>query len=183
MSVELEERVGSAVAALECIPSGPALAAALSGLDPAKLSGTECVLLLRARYRQSNHDRGALLELVDEVHRRGLAEATDRGADPDQAYEFAADEVRAALVLTRRAAEDLCGLAADLAHRLPAVAGELKAGRLDQPRARVFSEWTGGLSDEHARAVCAALLPVAGSLTTGQLIDKLKRHAIALDPC
>ncbi|MGH3792026.1 MAG: hypothetical protein ACRDQ9_14770 [Pseudonocardiaceae bacterium] len=35
----------------------------------------------------------------------------------------------------------------------------MNAGVLDEPRARVFSEWTTELSSEQARAVCTALLP------------------------
>ena len=72
MPVELQERVGAAVSALELTPAGPALAGMLAGLDPAVLSGAECVLLMRARYRQSNHERGQLLAVVDEVRRRGV---------------------------------------------------------------------------------------------------------------
>jgi len=129
MPVELQERVGAAVAALERTPAGPALAGLLAGLDPTVLSGAECVLLMRARYRQSSHERGQLLAVVDEVRRRGVADAAGFGADPDQAGEFAADEVRAALVLTRRAAEDLCHLAEDLAHRVGARIDQLSANR------------------------------------------------------
>jgi hypothetical protein len=50
------------------------------------------------------------------------------------------------------------------------------------PRARVFSDWTTELSLEQARAVCAALLPRAPELTTGQLVEQIKKLAIAVDP-
>ena len=56
------------------------------------------------------------------------------------------------------------------------------AGVLDEPRARVFSDWTAELSLEQARTVCAALLPQAPTLTTGQLIELIKKWAIAVDP-
>ena len=49
--------------------------------------------------------------------------------------EFSADEIRAALMLTRRAAEAQFSLAYDLITRLPAV----HAGLVDEPRARVLS--------------------------------------------
>jgi hypothetical protein len=89
--------------------------------------------------------------------------------------EFSADEVRAALVLTRRAAHGPFWLAHDLVTRLPQVHAAMDAGVLDEPRARVFSEWTIELSPEQARAVCAALLPRAPKLTTGQLIEHIKK--------
>ena len=58
----------------------------------------------------------------------------------------------------------------------------MPAGVLDEPRARVFSDWTLQPSPEQARAVCAALLPQAPELTTGQLIEQIKKLAISVDP-
>jgi Domain of unknown function (DUF222) len=58
----------------------------------------------------------------------------------------------------------------------------MDAGVLDEPRARLLSEWTTELHPETARALCAELLPRAPGLTTGQLIDQIKKLAIALDP-
>ncbi len=103
---------------------------------------------------------------------------------PDHIWpvEFAADEIRAALVLTRTAAEGLCSLAEDVARRLPTVQQAFGAGIIDQPRVRVFSLWTLGLADPHTEAIVAALLPKAHLLTTAQLIHQIQRHAIALDP-
>ncbi len=96
--------------------------------------------------------------------------------------EFAADEIRAALVLTRRAADAQFWLAHDLLTRLPAVHAAMDAGVLDEPRARVLSDWTTGLDPAAARAVCSELLPRAPGLTTGQLIEQIKKLAVALDP-
>ncbi|HET9257565.1 MAG TPA: DUF222 domain-containing protein [Pseudonocardiaceae bacterium] len=165
------------------IPPGPELARVLAGLEPSRLSGFDCVRVLKAQYRQANHERARMMALMAEV---GLChgvwpagEELRRLPEPDQ---FAADEVRAALVLTRRAAEDQFWLAHDLVSRLPEVPAAMLAGALDEPRARVFSEWTLQLSAEQARAVCAALLPQAPGLTTGQLIEKIKKLAISVDP-
>ncbi len=69
--------------------------------------------------------------------------------------EFSADEVRAALMLTRRAADAQFWLAHDLVTRLPQVHAAMLAGMLDEPRARVLSEWTLQLSPEQA-ARCAS---------------------------
>lgn len=163
------------------IPPGPLLSAALTGIDLAGLSGFDCVEVLKARYRQLNHDRAQLMAAMVEVGLRGRAPAGDltRMSVPD---EFSADEIRAALMLTRRAADAQFDLAYDLITRLPAVHAAMDAGRLDEPRARVLSEWTTELSPEQARGVCEALLPKVSKLTTGQLIEQVKKMAITIDP-
>lgn len=84
------------------IPPGSELSAALSGIDIARLSGFDCVHVLKARYRQLNHDRAQLMAAMVEVGLCGAA--PDDLARMDAPDEFSADEVRAALVLTRRAA-------------------------------------------------------------------------------
>jgi hypothetical protein len=165
------------------IPPGPELARVLAGLEPSRLSGFDCVQVLKAQYRQANHERARVMALMAEVGLcGGVGPAGDelwRRSVPD---EFAADEVRAALVLTRRAAEAQLWVAYDLVSRLPQVYAAMLAGVLDEPRARVFSEWTLELSAEQARAVCATLLPQAPRLTTGQLVEQIKKLAIAVDP-
>ncbi len=163
------------------IPPGPELAHVLAGLKLSRLSGFDCVEVLKAQYRQANHERARVLAAMAEVGVCGSVPDGDltRMASPD---EFSADEVRAALVLTRRAAEAQFWLAHDLVTRLPQVLAAMDAGVLDEPRARVFSEWTTELSPEQAQAVCATLLPRAPGLTTGQLIEQIKKLAIAVDP-
>src|SRR5258706_1971528 len=167
------------VAGLEHMPSGPALATVLGAVDLNVLTGSQVVDVVKALYRQDSHGRAQLYA--------GLAEAMHRNEADSPAFEqrpgeFAADEMRAALVLTRPAAESLCLFAEDVVRRLPAVQQAFAAGVLDQPRVRVFSIWTSGLYDEHTQAIVAALLPRAAQLTTAQLIHEIQRHAIALDP-
>ncbi len=171
--------IADAVAGLALISSGPGLAAALACLDLKVLTGSQVVDVLKARYRQNNHDRAQLFAVIAEVLHRGQAETSVLEEYPG---EFASDEVRAALVLTRRAADSLCDLAEGVVQRLPSVFRAFAAGVIDQPRVRVFRDWTCGLSDEHTAAIVAALLPRAGQLTTAQLMHEIKRHAIALDP-
>jgi Domain of unknown function (DUF222) len=165
------------------IPPGPELARVLADLEPSRLSGFDCVQLLQAQYRQANHERAKVMAAMAEVGLcGGVGPAGDelrRRSEPDQ---FAADEVRAALVLTRRAAEAQFWVAHDLVTRLPQVHAAMLAGMLDEPRARVFSEWTIELSPEQARAVCATLVSRAPELTTGQLIEQIKKLAISVDP-
>lgn len=57
-------------------------------------------------------------------------------------------------------------LAYDLITRLPAVHAAMDAGVVDEPRARVLSEWTTELSPEQARVVCDALLARTSTLTS-----------------
>src|SRR5262245_32628594 len=168
---KLADPIAETVAALGPTAAGPKLAAMLSLVaDLPSLTGSQCVDVLKARHRQSNHERGQLLAVVAEVTRRTDA---DKTVFEDCPIEFGVDEVRAALVMTRRAAGDLCGLAEDLRSRLPQVQAALAAGTIDQPRARVFSLWTDNLTDKHARTVVARLLPKAARLTTGQLIREI----------
>ncbi|MGH8968018.1 MAG: DUF222 domain-containing protein, partial [Actinomycetes bacterium] len=163
------------------IPPGPELARVLAGLELSRLSGFDCVEFLKAQYRQANHERARVMAAMAQVGVCGPVPDDDltRMVMPD---EFSADEVRAALVLTRRAAHAQFWLAYDLVTRLPQVHAAMDPGMLDEPRARVFSEWTIELSPEQAGAVCDALLPRAPKLTTGQLIEQIKKLAIAVDP-
>jgi hypothetical protein len=109
--------------ALAEMAPGPELARVLAGIDLSRLSGFDCVRVLKAQYRQSNHERARVL---------------------------------AALVLTRRAAQDQFSLSWDLVTRLPQVHAAMDASVLDEPRARVFSDWTTELSPEQTEAVCVA---------------------------
>jgi hypothetical protein len=109
----------------------------------------------RAQYRRLAHERARLHEAIVRVLQCG------DGPDTGDLFEFAVDEVRAALGWTRRAADTACVLAYDLVTRLPAVHAAMLAGDLDEPRARIFSQWTSGLTDLQATAVCAALVPQA----------------------
>jgi hypothetical protein len=95
---------------------------------------------------------------------------------------FSADEIRGALVWTRAAADTQLSLAWDLLSRLPQVFASLERGSIDVPKARVFSDWTSGLTGEQAHQICEQLLPVAAGLTTGQLCERIKKMAIAIDP-
>ncbi|MGH3779084.1 MAG: DUF222 domain-containing protein [Pseudonocardiaceae bacterium] len=166
---------------LASIAPDPELARVLAGIELSRLSGFDCVDVLKAQYRQANHERARVMAAMVEVGMCGAGAAGDE-LRRMAADEFSADEIRAALMLTRRAADGQFWLAHDLLTRLPEVHAAMDAGELDEPRARVFSEWTTGLSDDQARAVCTRLLPRVPKLTTGQLIEQLKKLAIAIDP-
>ncbi|MGH3549953.1 MAG: DUF222 domain-containing protein [Pseudonocardiaceae bacterium] len=151
---------------LASIPPGPELARVLAGIELSWLSGFDCVAVLKAQYRQANHERARVMAAMVEVGMSGMGPAGDelRRMAPD---EFSADEIRAALMLTRRAADAQFWLAHDLLTRLPEVHAAMDAGELDEPRAQVFSDWTTELSPDQARAVCATLLPQARKLDAG----------------
>lgn len=159
---------------------GPELAAGLAGIDSARLTGFDAVQVLAARYRQLNHEQARYLELMAEVGRCDEPDSLTR-CEPG---EFAAEEARVALGLTRRRADDEFWFADDLVRRLSAVHAAMLAGNCDRPRAWIFCEWTKDVAPEQARAIVDRLLPrvVRGELTTGQLIEQLKRAAIAVDP-
>jgi len=94
----------------------------------------------------------------------------------------AADEVRAALAWSRRAAERECGLAEQLVHELPAVYATFLAGDIDRPKVRVFADHLAGLTEAQIATVCEVLLPTAGRFTPGQLVVRLRRLVAAIDP-
>jgi Domain of unknown function (DUF222) len=145
------------------------------------LGGLDCVTVLRAQHRQVAHEQARFMAAMVEVAVCGVG-PDDELLRMDAPDEFSADEIRGALVWTRSAASNQLSLAWDLRCRLPGVFIALERGVIDVPKAKVFSEWTCGLTDEQARQVCDALLPVAPELTTGQLTEQIKKLAIAIDP-
>jgi hypothetical protein len=163
------------------MPPGPELAAVLDSIDVTRLGGLDCVEVMRAQARQVSHEQARFMVAMAEtgICDVGPDDALPRADCPD---EFAADEIRAALAWTRSAADRQLTLAWDLTRRLPQVLDALDHGAIDVPRARVFSEWTAGLTDQQAQQVCDDLLPYAPALTTGQLSERVKRLAIAIDP-
>src|SRR5882757_5383461 len=167
---------------LTTMAPGPELAAVLASIRPESVSGHASVELLRARGRQENADTAATLRMVVEValRRPGSVETIERLQVPHQ---FAADEVRAAFGLSSTAAEKKLALAWSTVKRLPELNEAMASGGLDETRAWAFAEWTEQLSDEHAHAVCAELLPHAvldaeEQLPTGHLIKEMTKKAM-----
>jgi len=171
---------------LATMAPGPELAVALASIDVASVSGYDSVDVARAARRQQNAADAATLAAALEValRRPGSEDTVERLQVPHQ---HAADEIRAAFGLSATAAEKLLSLAWGTVKRLPELHEAMAAGGLDETRAWAFSEWTTELSDEHAHAVCAELLPCAvldaeEQLPTGLLIKEIQKTAIALDP-
>ncbi|HEX6339271.1 MAG TPA: DUF222 domain-containing protein [Jiangellaceae bacterium] len=166
---------------LESVPPGAVLAELLESLAVEEVSGFDTVRLLEAAYRQLSHVRAVFLSILREtgLRRPGSVATIERTKAPN---EFACEEARAALVWSRARATSTYGFATDMFDRLPVLGEAMLAGRLDEPRARAFVEWTQGLTDAQAESVCEQLLPEAAGLMVGELIDRIKRACLAIDP-
>jgi hypothetical protein len=165
----------------EMVP-GPELAALLAGIDIHALTGADAVEVLRARARQLSHEQARLLATMMEV---GLCDPDAGAGEVGRLMEsppYAADEIRAALAWTRRAADREHDFAETLVLRMPAVFTALDTGRICRSKAWVFADLCADLTPEQAGVVCARLLPKATRLTTGELAARIKKIAIALDP-
>jgi len=166
---------------LEDIPPGPELAWVLAGIERTRLNGHDLVTVLQARARQLSYDQAELYADMCEIAHcpsGGPDSPVERRTTGD---EFAADDLRAALAWTRRAADAQLDLAFQLVRRLPAVWEALHRGRIDLGKARVIVDHTSCLDEETARQVAAAVLGAAGRLTTGQLSARVRRMAIGVD--
>ncbi len=164
--------------ALEDLPPGPVLGAALYRLDVRTLSGHDRVVALRAHRRMTAHYAArayeAMASISDVMH-----ELDD---DYELAHRAASSEIRAGLALTRRTADVELDLALDLDRRLPAVWRALAGGAIDVAKAKVIVEGTSHVSGETAQRVAGDVLADAARLTTGQLRSRLVRLCMELDP-
>ncbi|WP_344054024.1 HNH endonuclease signature motif containing protein [Planotetraspora silvatica] len=163
------------------LPPGVELAEALANIDERRVSGFDTVEVLKAAYRQLCHDRARFLAVLLEVGLREhfSGDSVRRLEVPD---EFSPDEARAALVWSRRRADSTFELAWGVHRRLPQLGEAMSRGDLDEPRAAAFIRWTAGLTPQQAEMVCAQLVPGAGRLTVGALIEQIQRLVLAIDP-
>jgi len=167
---------------VESLPPGPFLALLLEFVDRSKLNGHDVVRLLKARERQKAHlEAGSMADMVEVAY--SAPGDADSGPERLQAQvEYAADELRPALTLSRRAAEFRLSDATEITERLPQVWELLDAGGIDVPRARAFCAGTGHLPEVTARSVVARLAGVVPKLTVGQLKHRIRKLCIAVDP-
>ena len=124
----------------------------LANVDRDTLNGYEMVVVLEARARQIASMQA---ELYADMMALAYCPAGVR-CSPAERIEtfdaFAADEIRLALNLTRRAADHHFGLAYQLVERLPSVWEALRCGVIDLSRARVICQNTFHLDPETAVA-------------------------------
>ncbi len=180
-------RRGSGFAAggvLDGLVPGPVLAGFVAGAaeDGAGLPGlgeSELIGVLCAAERMASWAAAQKAESVITLCRRRAAQARER--KNKHLIEHVADEVAAALTLTRRAASRLVSVCGYL-ERLPAVRAALAAGVIDWARAVVFADELAGCDDEAARKITGRVLPRAGEMTTAQLRRALRREVEADDP-
>lgn len=159
---------------------GYELACYLASVDIDALSGYERITVLQAHQRMASHHLAETYRAMTAVADAIVID--DEEDDPLFAVEAAAAEVRAALRLTRRAADTEMALAVDLAQRLPAVWEALLTGDIDLYRAKTIAYGTAHLNIDSAQEVVRTVLPDAGLLTTGQLRAKIRKLAIEVDP-
>ncbi len=115
-------------------------------------------------------------------HARLIAELAARRAEPGSVTDWAADEVATALHLSTGTAAVRTRHAEALTTRLPDTLALWEPGRIDQRRVAAICDAVIDLSDEHAAAVEARVLPRAPEQTAAQLRAALKRAIITVDP-
>lgn len=167
-------------AALDAMAPGPELGAALATIDVRTVSGYDRVVILRAHERMASHHHAQIYAAMAAVAEamEDLEECTDQ----TDAAEMAAAEIRTALRLTRRAADDELARALAPRRRFPRVWEALAIGAIDGRRAKTMLWGTIHLSDEAARRVVDSIRDRAGRLTTGQLAALIRKLSIEVDP-
>jgi hypothetical protein len=165
---------------LDKMQPGYVLACFLGHIDVDTLSGYDRIVVLRAHQRMASHYLAhTYRDMTSVADAIGVEEEIDK---PGFAAEAAAAEVRAALRLTRRAADVEMAFAIELRQRLPLVWDALSAGDIDVRRARVIANATIHLSMAAAQDVVDHIIPDAGLLTTGQLGARIRNLALEVDP-
>jgi hypothetical protein len=153
-----------------------ALALFLASIDREKLDGPSRVHLMKARGKLVSQVQAAFLQDVLSVAHAQVAISGWEG------WEFCSDEIRAAMHLTRRAADATLGVAIQVWDRLPQVGQALAAGDIDLARAKVICEELSHLDIEEARVVADTVLALAPELTTGQIRVRTRRLCVSVDP-
>lgn len=169
-------------AGFDLIPPGPLLGAALAKVDRRRLNGFDLVRTMQAHERLVSHHQAQSMADAVEISYAAPGNARSPAERLEEAFEFASDEIRAALTLTRRAAEGRLSDASELRERLPRVWGMLHEGLIDLARARVILKGTTHLSEETARRLVDEIAGRAPGLTTGQLAALIRRLCVEVDP-
>lgn len=161
------------------MPPGPALGAFLSSIDIDQVRPYDRVIVLRAQHRMMAYyaaqSYASVASLADYMENDLFPE------DPELAWDAAATEIRAALRLTRRAAETELDRAVAVRRRLPRLWEAMRSGSLDWRRAAVIIDGTGSLDEVTARRVVDTVIDEAASRTTGELAAQIRRLCIDID--
>jgi hypothetical protein len=139
-------------------------------IDPADLARhDDAVDLMCRRAREVSVATARLLEAVVAV-----ADLAAPG--------FEADEVAFALAWTQAGARSQVELGRYLIRTLPDVFAALRSGAIDERRAWTFFDVLAVVDDDIARDIAGRLVPLAPTLTTSQLRDRLRRAVLKADP-
>jgi hypothetical protein len=169
-------------AGFDLIPPGPLLSMALAQIDRSKLNGHELVRTMVAQEPQVSHHQAGSMAYAVEISHSAPGNAESPAERIEEAAEYASDEIRAALTLTRRAAESRLSDASELVERLARIWEMLDRGLIDWPRARVIINGTEHLLESEARAIVVQIAGRAPKLTTGQLRAWIRKLCIQTDP-
>ena len=167
---------------IESIPPGPFLAVILSSVDRCKLNGYDLVRVLKARERLVSHHQAQSAADMMEISYSAPGDSKSPARRIEEAAEYASDEIRAALHLTRRSADTRLGDATDLRERLPQAWQLLDQGLIDWPKARVITDGTCHLTETEARNIVSQVAGLAPHLTTGQLRARIRRLCVDTNP-
>lgn len=172
------EDLDAEVAALEEVPAGPELAAALEAIVVPWLTPHHRVQVWQARQRLiAHHQAKAYLDMIA-VEDYFL----EQGDNEAKAFEGTSSEFEVAGALTRRGASSEVKMAEGLWRRLPQVGAALYRGDIDHRRARRLIEGTDHLPEDTAQGIAEDLLDVARELTPSQLAARIRRRCIDKDP-
>jgi hypothetical protein len=155
------------------LPPGPELGALLAGIDVSQVPNGHVVAVLRAENRQLAHQQARLFAAMAEVGRCAGPGAAGEVLRAGQPLVESIHEVGPALALTSNAAFGEHHIAEELQTRLPEVGAALLAGLIDRSQE---------LTERQTARLTAELLPLAPRLTTGQLVDRLRRRILSMDP-
>lgn len=159
-------------------PAGLELAAALAAAGhPATVSDWTLIELIKGFDKQVAHAQAAQALAIAELAARRPGPGPIRGVSA-----FAADEVAAALGLSRRAGEDRLGESVVWARSLPGTLAALHRGDITISIARVLAAETVALDDAQCAQVEAVVLPRADGCTPAQVRALTRRAVLAVDP-
>jgi hypothetical protein len=161
---------------LDRLWAGPELVRRVAEVPIQELDTADRVRMMRAHQRLVAHYQAKLYQ--------DMAAIWEEQKDdfPDEGFAIAVQEIRAALNLTRRAAESELNNAIDFWERLPHVGDLLKLGRIDIRRAKVFAHETGALPEHIAQVVVEQTSSDAHRMNGAQLRALLRWYCVTADP-
>ena len=165
---------------VDAMSPGPIVAAWLSAVDVEAVAGLDRVAVMRAHHRLATHF--AALAYRDMLAIHDLIADEDAHGDPVDVGLATEAEIRAAMRWSRRFTESELRFALDLRDRHPAVFVALERGSIDVPRARAIDRGTCHLPLDVATRIGASLVDEAGDLTVGELLDRVRKLVIAVEP-